>query len=299
MKIAIAGGHSRAAKGASKYLDEYECDRAYVAKLIPALRAAGHTVVDCSNEKTTENAELAEEVRLANASGADLFLAVHFNSGGGTGTECFTYTYNTSQLAKDICAKMSANVANVLGLRNRGAKTDGFYVLRETNMPALLLEVCFVDSLADKAAWDRTSWEALTEAVVSAIGQTPVATGWQKDSKGWWYKNADGTYPANAWCKLGGYWYYFNAEGYAAKGWQMIKGEWYYLATSKTGNTPECAMLTGWIKDKEKWYYLEESGAMVRSCTMDIGGQTYAFDKSGVMFEGSVPTDKNGALILK
>lgn len=303
MKIAIAGGHSRAATGAVKYLDEYECDRAYVAKLIPALRAAGHTVVDCSNEKTTENAELAEEVRLANASGADLFLAVHFNSGGGTGTECFTYTYNTSQLAKDICAKMSANVANVLGLRNRGAKTDDFYVLRETYMPAVLLEVCFVDNATDKAAWDRTSWEALTNAVVSAIGPTPVAAGWQKDAKGWWYKNADGTYPANAWCKLGGYWYYFDNEGYAAKGWQKIKGEWYYLCPQpmdKNSNErlPECAMATGWLLDKRKWYYLTESGAMAHSCSLKIGNKYYAFDDSGAMIEGSVPTDKNGALIL-
>ncbi len=168
MKIAIAGGHSRKAQGAVGYLNEYECDRAYVAQLIPALRAAGHTVIDCSNEMGNQNAELSEEVRLANASGADLFLAVHFNAGGGIGTEC--YYHASDEDARPIAARMSVNVAGALGLRDRGAKTADFYVLRSTKMRALLLEVCFVDSKADADAWHRTSWAKLTKAVVDAIG---------------------------------------------------------------------------------------------------------------------------------
>lgn len=171
MKIAIAGGHSRKAPGASGYLDEYECDRAYVAKLIPALRAAGHTVVNCSNEKPDQNSELAEEVRLANASDADLFVAVHFNAGGGTGTEAFTYSgASEAGLAAGVAHRLSGNVSAALGIRNRGRKTANFYVLRKTSMPAVLLEVCFVDSETDHKAWKATSWDALTEAFVKAIG---------------------------------------------------------------------------------------------------------------------------------
>lgn len=169
MKIAIAGGHSRKAQGAVGYLNEYECDRAYVAQLIPALRAAGHEVVDCSNEKGTQDEELAEEVRIANGSGADLFLAVHFNAAGGTGTE--VWYYDGDEDARKLAAQMSANVASALGLRNRGAKaTRDLYVLRSTKMEAVLLETCFVDSVADAAAWHATSWSALCQAVVDAIG---------------------------------------------------------------------------------------------------------------------------------
>lgn len=176
MKIAIAGGHSKKAPGASKYLDEYSCDRAFVAKLIPALTKAGHSVVNCSNEKTTQSAELAEEVRLANGSGADLFIAVHFNAGTTdpdnltTGTESWIYQGTTSELAKKVGKAMSANVAAALGARDRGCKGGNFYVLRKTNMPAVLLEVCFVDDKDDAARWNATSWDDLCDAMVKAIG---------------------------------------------------------------------------------------------------------------------------------
>lgn len=168
MKIAIAGGHSAAARGASGYIDEYECDRAYVGALIPALEAAGHTVVDCSNEATTVSGELYNEVTAANVSDADYFLAVHFNAGGGTGTECWYYSGN--EAGYELASTMSANVAGALGLRDRGAKsTTSLYVIRRTNMPAVLLETCFVDNYQDAQAWWDTAWESLIDAVVKAF----------------------------------------------------------------------------------------------------------------------------------
>lgn len=237
MKIAIAGGHSKKAPGASKYLDEYQCDRAFVAKLITALTEAGHAVVNCSNEKGDQSSELTEEVRLANASGADLFIAVHFNSGisvdtaATTGTECFYY--GTNATGKKYAEKLSANVAAALDVRDRGAKSNtSFYVLRKTSMVAVLLEVCFVDDKDDAAAWHRTSWDALTEAVVDVIaGKTSTAqakAGWVQDSKGWWYRNADGTWPKSEWKKIGSYWYWFKADGYAAQSTCVqVRGKWY------------------------------------------------------------------------
>lgn len=168
MKIAIAGGHSAAARGAVGYIDEYEKDRAYVEQLIPALEAAGHTVVDCSNEEATVNAELRSEVYAANNSGADVFMAIHFNAGGGTGTECWYYT--GSDRGRELSEQMSANVASALGLRDRGAKdTTSLYVIRKTNMTAILLEVCFVDTWQDTEAWHNAPWDDLVAAVVNAF----------------------------------------------------------------------------------------------------------------------------------
>lgn len=168
MHIAIAGGHSAIARGASGYLDEYECDRAFVAQLIDAFDAQGWYVTDCSNEESDVSAELREECRIANASGADLFIAVHFNAGGGTGTEVWHYPYSSAETyAQDV----SRELASALGLPNRGAKsTTGLYVLNHTEMPAILIEVCFVDTEQDADAWHATSWDALCGAVVRGLG---------------------------------------------------------------------------------------------------------------------------------
>lgn len=168
MHIAIAGGHSAIARGASGYLDEYECDRAFVAQLIDAFDAQGWCVTDCSNEESDVSAELREECRIANASGADLFIAVHFNAGGGTGTEVWHYTYSSAETyAQDV----SRELASALGLPNRGARsTTGLYVLNHTEMPAILIEVCFVDTEADAEAWRATTWEDLCGAVVRGLG---------------------------------------------------------------------------------------------------------------------------------
>lgn len=168
MHIAIAGGHSAYARGASGYLDEYDCDRAFVAQLVEAFDNQGWYVTDCSNDADGVKEELYEECRIANASGADLFIAVHFNAGGGTGTEVWYYPYSVAE----TCAReVSRELASALGLPNRGAKsTAGLYVLNHTEMPAILVEVCFVDSEADAEAWHAASWSALCGAVVRGLG---------------------------------------------------------------------------------------------------------------------------------
>ena len=168
MHIAIAGGHSAIARGALGYLDEYECDRAFVAQLIDAFDAQGWYVTDCSNEEPDVSAELREECRIANASGADLVIAVHFNAGAGTGTEVWHYPYS---IAETCAREVGRELASALGLPNRGAKsTTGLYVLNHTEMPAILVEVCFVDNEADAEAWHATSWNALCGAVVRGLG---------------------------------------------------------------------------------------------------------------------------------
>ena len=168
MHIAIAGGHSANARGASGFIDEYDCDRAFVAQLIPAFESQGWYVTDCSNDADSVNGELAEECRIANGSGADLFIAVHFNAGGGTGTEVWHYPGSS---AESYAEGVSSELASAMGLRNRGAKaTTGLYVLNRTTMPAILIEVCFVDTEQDADAWHATSWDALCGAVVRGLG---------------------------------------------------------------------------------------------------------------------------------
>lgn len=188
MKIAVAGGHSRGCPGASHFIDEYTEDRKVVSALIDELQARGHTVVNCSNEKTTQSAELAEECRLANNSGASLFIAVHFNAAsvtsGKRGSECWYYT--GSSKGKSYASKVAQNLANTLGLPNRGAKaTKSLYVLKHTSMTAILPEVCFVDAKGDTDAYKAKGYQAVAAAIADAVSgtnsgattNTPISSG--------------------------------------------------------------------------------------------------------------------------
>lgn len=175
MKIAVAGGHSAVARGAVGYLDEYIEDRKVAAALIDELKNRGHSVVNCSNEKTTQGSELAEECRLANNSGADLFVAIHFNAGGGTGNE--VWYYSSSSKSKQYAVKTTAKLASVVGWRNRGAKaTTGLYVLRHTSMPAILVEVCFVDTKSDADTYKKVGYQKIAAAIADGICGTNLGS---------------------------------------------------------------------------------------------------------------------------
>lgn len=104
-----------------------------------------------------------------------------------------------------------------------------------------LLECCFITNSADmqKLMGDM---DAFCKGVLNAFGIASGAQahtqGWVKDSKGWWWRNADGTYPKSAWKKVNGKWYWFDAKGYAVHDTVLnINGKWYAF-----DNT--CAMKT-------------------------------------------------------
>lgn len=92
----------------------------------------------------------------------------------------------------------------------------------------------------------------------SYTAKKKVVTGtWVQNEIGWWYRNADGTWPAAQWVELewNGQkaWYYFNAEGYMHSGWLLDGGNWYFLHNVADGT--QGYMYTGWHQIDGKWYY--------------------------------------------
>ena len=112
--------------------------------------------------------------------------------------------------------------------------------------------------------------------VLSAAGAG--AAGWQSGSRGWWYENTDGSYPANQWQRIDGDWYYFDASGWMVTGWKKISGSWYYFESSG-------AMMTGWQRIDEQYYYFDGSGVMQTGWIED-GGKQYYLDENGVWVDG-------------
>jgi N-acetylmuramoyl-L-alanine amidase len=93
---------------------------------------------------------LSERANMANNWGADYFLSIHVNAGGGTGFESYIHTTRTtgSVQAQDVIHPV---IVSTLGVRDRGKKDANFAVLRETYMPAILTENLFIDHPDDAA----------------------------------------------------------------------------------------------------------------------------------------------------
>ena len=102
---------------------------------------------------SSNGTSLAARVNDANRWGADYFISLHTNaasSASATGAEAYAYARNTGafNLAEDILD----NLVEATGLRNRGVKArPGLYVLRKTDMPAVLVELGFITNPRDAA----------------------------------------------------------------------------------------------------------------------------------------------------
>lgn len=156
----VHGGHNKKCPGAHGYFDEVTEDRKVAAAVIKYLRAAGHTVYDCTDDDgATANANLRNIVAKCNKHEVAIDISIHFNAsgGGGHGTEVWVWKLdrNKNATAIDAANRVVKRIA-AEGFTNRGVKENElFYVLKWTNAPAILVECCFCDNSTDNAVYKR------------------------------------------------------------------------------------------------------------------------------------------------
>lgn len=90
---------------------------------------------------------LLNRAGIANGLEADIFVSIHCNAGGGKGVE--TYCYKTGTKAEQLAKAVQEYLVDETGLYDRGVKTAGFVVIKETLMPAILVETAFIDTESD------------------------------------------------------------------------------------------------------------------------------------------------------
>lgn len=116
---------------------------------------------------------LLERSRISNANNVDLFASFHRNSAtSSTANGVETLVYNNAS-AKSVQAAEALQQALVnIGVQsNRGVKKANLSVLRETNAPALLLELGFISNDQDNALFD-SKFDAYADAIARSLAQS-------------------------------------------------------------------------------------------------------------------------------
>jgi N-acetylmuramoyl-L-alanine amidase/Putative peptidoglycan binding domain len=118
----------------------------------------------------------------ANAWKPDLGDEIHFNAGGGSGTEILLNPF-TSSVNHNRAVLMAQSVSSALGLRNRGVVSRGdLYWLNATTFPALIPEIAFVDGMPDRSRMAEANFavtvgEAMARATCSSVALPYIVPG--------------------------------------------------------------------------------------------------------------------------
>ena len=165
-KVFLSAGHGGSDPGAcANGLTEKAINLQTLLKCKSELERHGVTVI--ASRVKDENDPVQEEVREANASGADIAVSFHANAGGGDGFEAF---YWTGSAAGKKLAQLCEKHVKALGQNSRGCKTNNLMFTRETTMTAVLVESFFVDNKTDMKIGDTVAeWNAFGTAYAKAI----------------------------------------------------------------------------------------------------------------------------------
>jgi len=99
---------------------------------------------------------LPDRVDFTNVNYGEIFVSIHANSvlnnTTANGTETFyAMTSGDKQESIDLATFVNNQIVNDLKMRNRGVKNEQFYVIRNTIIPAILVELGFLTNSEDRA----------------------------------------------------------------------------------------------------------------------------------------------------
>lgn len=177
MRVCIDPGHGGRDPGAVGYVVEKDVALLIADYVVTRLRE--HRIAVTWTRALDQYVGLDERVRIANECSADCFVSIHCNAskvaGTGSGFESFCFPGSTEGAKLQSCIHtaigplfaeyriqgraLEAEPVKIpleigaqdleLLVHDRGQKAANFYVLRETKMPAVLLECLFVDNSRD------------------------------------------------------------------------------------------------------------------------------------------------------
>lgn len=139
------------------------------------LEAAGAKVMMTRTGDTFPT--LQDRVDFTNTNYGEVFVSIHVNSAGNTsaqGTETY-YSISTGDMYQedmDLAKFVNDQIVNNLNMKNRGIKEQKYYVITNTIIPAILVELGFLSNSEDRAKMTDDQYiELFAESVYKGISQ--------------------------------------------------------------------------------------------------------------------------------
>ena len=174
-QVNISSGHSINCQGAADIINEVTEARKVVDRVYEIVKASGKQCYKYHDTSSSSTQNLVNIVNWHNGFNDGVDVSIHFNA----------YTHVDKPMGTEVCyysnsslaAAVSKEIATAGGFIDRGAKQrTGLYFLKHTNKPAILIEVCFVDSVADVNLY-RANFERICQAIAKTlIGNIVVPT---------------------------------------------------------------------------------------------------------------------------
>ena len=174
MKMIISSGHGKYVRGASGILDEVNEARAVVERIAEQLRVRGIAVGTYHDDIShSQNENLNRIVDFHNSQERKLDVSVHFNAYVETQSPMGCEVLYLTQAS--LASKLSATIAKAGAFIDRGGKKrSDLFFLNNTSQPALLIEVCFVDSEEDARLYQQ-NFEAICASMADLAVASPDA----------------------------------------------------------------------------------------------------------------------------
>ncbi|WP_085523739.1 N-acetylmuramoyl-L-alanine amidase family protein [Tuberibacillus sp. Marseille-P3662] len=152
-KVVIDPGHGGKDKGSTSASGRYE--KAFTLSLGKKVEKMLKKEPDIKVYMTRDDDSFISQTsryrpKFANKLNADIFISIHgntFSNPDVSGTQTFYYHDGSLPLAET----MQKHVAKATGFSDRGVKRKDLFVVRDTNMPAVLIEVGFLSNPQDEA----------------------------------------------------------------------------------------------------------------------------------------------------
>lgn len=171
-KVVIDPGHGGKDKGSTGVDGNYEKDFTLTLGKKVRERLEAETdikVLMTRDDDSFISQDSRDRPKLANEQDADIFISLHqdsFEDPAVTGTESFYYDDESELLAEII----QENVTEATGFRDRGFGKKDLFVCRDTDMPAVLIEVGYLTNPRDQKKMQTDSFQdKIADSIVDGI----------------------------------------------------------------------------------------------------------------------------------